>query len=54
MGRKQGLIAIYEVERVGCVLGQRLHTLTDFPGGLAEKTLPDCLPEPRLLVGDRT
>lgn len=32
MGKKLGLIATYEVVRVGCVLGQRPHTLTDFQG----------------------
>lgn len=26
MGKKRGLIGTYEVERVGCVLGQHPHT----------------------------
>lgn len=40
MGKKLGLIATYEVVRVGCVLGQRPHTLTDFPGGWQRGSWP--------------
>ena len=53
MVKKLRLIATYEVERVGCVLGQCPHALTGFLGGLTEKELPDSLPEPSLPVGDR-
>lgn len=37
MGKKLRLIATYEVERVGCVLGQCPHALTGFFRGIDRK-----------------